>query len=225
MIFEALLAKAAGLSLLAKTGVAAAAVATATAGAGLAGALPDAGEDAFDRVASPEIPVEVPADPSEVDLPDVELPTPATERPDPEPSEVQEVPGEDGRATAEENAGENGAEGRAIASQAAEMGRAFGERRAADAQALRDTAPPVPGTAADARELAEEAANGIVDDVRGAVPTPPEVDTPPVEAPPVEAPPVDTPPVEAPDSAPAEVPAGSAETADEATSNLPDGRP
>lgn len=81
MVFETLIAKAAGLSLLAKGGVAAAAFAVGATGAGLTGMLPEAAQDA-------ELPdVEVVTAAPEVELPDVELPAQATERPDPEPSE------------------------------------------------------------------------------------------------------------------------------------------
>jgi len=224
MVFEALIAKVAGLSLLAKTGVAAAAVAAGATGAGLTGMLPDAAQDALDRAGAPEVPVEVPAeipsDVPDVDLPDIALPAAVTERPTPEPSEVQEVPGEDGLSTADDRAGDNGSEGREIANQAAALGREFGEQRAAEAQERRDAAPPVPTipeNAVDARDLAEG--------VRESVPTRPEVDAPPVEAPVVDAPPVDVPVVNAPpadvpvvDAPPVEAPTGQPE-------GVPSGRP
>ncbi len=155
-MLELLLAKLAGISLLAKTGIAGAAVVAASTGAGLTGNLPVPAQGAFDR-AFGEAPAEELDDEAVIEL--VVEETDTTDEGDTDAGGRPEVPGAEGRATADENAGDDGAEGRATADEAATDGRAFGERRASEA---REDAPAGPETGEDAsstgRQTAEDAA-------------------------------------------------------------------
>jgi hypothetical protein len=147
-MLELLIAKLAGISLLAKTSVAGAAVIAASTGAGLTGNLPDQVQEPFDRAFA-----EAPAEPTEGDttedspeaiegdlelvddeLDGVDEVDEVDEGDEPQEGSRPEVPGDEGRATADANAGENGAEGRETATEAATDGRAFGERQATEAR-------------------------------------------------------------------------------------------
>lgn len=153
MLLEMIIAKVAGISLLAKTGVAAAAITAGATGVAVTGNLPAPAQDAFDRAfvqsqdedeteattdetteTDAELVDTEPVATEETDTEEVDetlvSEEPETETEDAEESGRPEVPGAEGRANADENAGENGAHGRATANDAATGGRDFGQQRA-----------------------------------------------------------------------------------------------
>lgn len=218
-MLELLVAKVAGISLLAKTGVAAAAIVAGTTGAGLTGNLPDQAQGAFDR-AFGEAPAEetedadlVSRDVDELDVvdePGAEAPE-DTEDTATEEGSRPEVPGAEGRATADENAGEHGAEGRATADEAATDGREFGERKAAEAQenAPADGQQTGQDAASSGRQTGDDAATSGRERAETA-PSGDEAAEPPV----------------APEQGqPEETPAGSSETGAEASTSAKDDAP
>ncbi|MBS3941203.1 MAG: hypothetical protein KG028_09625 [Actinobacteria bacterium] len=180
MLLEMIIAKVAGISLLAKTGVAAAAITAGATGVAVTGNLPAPAQDAFDRafVQSEDDETEAPtdeateADAEAVDTEAVDTEvvdeTLVSEEPDTETEDAEdagrpEVPGAEGRANADENAGENGAHGRATADDAATGGRDFGQQRAEEgkqrgeeaSKAGRDRAANAPDDGAEEPEAEE----------------------------------------------------------------------
>ncbi|MEX1163579.1 MAG: hypothetical protein WEB03_08370 [Nitriliruptor sp.] len=218
-MLELLIAKLAGLGLLAKTGIAGAAVLAGATGAGFTGSLPPQTQAGFDRAfgeASAEETeelVELVVDDSDSDSDSDTTDAEAGERP--------EVPGDEGRATADEAAGDNGADGRATADAAATDGRAFGESKATEA---RENAPAGPQTGEEAstsgRQNGEEAStsgrhNGEEAATSGRDRAP--------EAPSGDGTADDTPATDA--GQPEEVPAGSSDTGEAASSSAKEGTP
>jgi hypothetical protein len=169
-MLEVLVTKLAGISLIAKTSVAAAALTAGATGAGLTGNLPDTAQGAFDRAFSTPTAQNVETVEVEAEIvreqADVAPVQPIPVEPSvPEQAERPDVPGAEGRQTAAENAGENGEHGRATAEEAARDGRAFGQRQAEEAQERREDTPAgdqQTGEAAssEGRETASEASGG-----------------------------------------------------------------